>query len=132
VRYVLDTDTCIWLLEERGPVLSRVRATAPDDLAVTTMTEAELRYSARDSRDPAAVLARVEAFLSAPIERLPFDSDAARWYAEVRWALRSRPVGERDLVIASVALAQQATLVTCNRSAFDRVPGLVLEDWSLA
>ncbi len=129
-RYILDTDTVIWMLREREPVWSRVRARSPDEVAVTTMTEAELRYGARNSTNPPAGLARIEAFLSAPIERLPFDSEAARWHAELRWALRSRPIGERDLIIASVAMAQQQTLVSCNQAEFRRVPGLALEDWS--
>src|SRR5215469_10513490 len=115
-RYVLDTDTVIWMLRERDPVLSRVRTRSPDELAVTTMTEAELRYGALNSSNPTAGFARIDAFLSAPIERLPFDSDAARWHAELRWALRSRPIGERDLIIASVAMAQRHILVSCNRA----------------
>ena len=72
----------------------------------------------------------LEAFLSAPIEALPFDSEAARWHAELRWALRARPIGERDLVIASVTMAQQHTLVSGNRAEFSRIPGLAVEDWT--
>jgi tRNA(fMet)-specific endonuclease VapC len=130
VRFILDTDTCIWILRETEPVLSRVRAQSPDDLAVTAMTEAELRYGARNSRDPAAGLARVEALLSAPLETLAFDREAARWYAEIRYALRATPIGERDLVIASVVVATGHTLVTHNSNEFAPVPGLVQVDWT--
>jgi tRNA(fMet)-specific endonuclease VapC len=132
VRYILDTDTCICVLRQREPVFSRVRALSPDDLAVTAMTEAELRYGARNSSNPIAGMARVETFLSAPIESLPFDSDAARWHAELRYALRPTPIGERDLVIASVAVANGHTFVTRNTAEFARVPGLVCQDWTTA
>jgi tRNA(fMet)-specific endonuclease VapC len=137
VRYILDTDTCIWALREKEPVFSRVRSFSPDELAVTAMTEAELRYGALNSRDPASGLARVEMFLSAPIESLPFDSDAASWHAELRLALRHGPIGERDLVIASVVMASaeggaESTFVTRNRAEFTRVPGLLCEDWTEA
>ncbi len=130
MRYILDTDICIRVLREKEPVVTRVRALSPDDLAVTAMTEAELRYGARNSRDPVAGLARVEAFLSAPIECLPFDRDAARWHAELRYALRGNPIGERDLVIASVAVATGYTFITRNTAEFNRVAGLARADWT--
>lgn len=131
---MLDTESCLWLLQEREPVLSRVRAMAPDDLAISAMTEAELRYGARTSRDPAAGLARIEAFLSAPIELMPFDSDAAGCHDELRWALRSRPIsaGEGALISASIAMARRAVFVTRSRRELEGVPRLVPEDWTIA
>ncbi len=132
MRYLLDTDICIWVLREREPVLSRARRESPADIAIASMTEAELRYGARSSSDPAGGIARVEAFLSAPIEVLPFDSDAARAHAELRYALRSQPIGERDLVIASVAAANGLTLITRNHREFARVPGLATTDWTVS
>ncbi len=71
------------------------------------MTEAELWYGAWRSRDPAGARQSVASFL-APLVRLPFDSEAAERHAELRFALRAQPVGERDLVIASVGMAQGA------------------------
>lgn len=129
MRYVLDTDTVIWVLREKDPVLSRVRSLSPRDLALTSMTEAELRYGALNSRDPDHNLTRVETFLSGPIDSVAFDSEAARIHAELRYALRGRPIGERDLVIASTTLAHGGVLVTANTREFSRVPNLVIEDW---
>ena len=129
MKYVLDTDACIWVLRGRGPVVSRVRAQAAGDVGVTAMTEAELRYGALRSSNPAGDLARVEALLSDPVECLPFDRDAAVWHADLRAALRSHPIGERDLVIASIAMANRCAIVTGNAREFGRVPGLVVEDW---
>ena len=130
MRYLLDTDTCIWLLREREPVLARVRRASPDDLAVATMTEAELRYGALRSSDPARSLLRVEALLFSPVLVLPFDREAARLHGELRLALRAQPIDDRDLVIASVAAARGLTLVTGNGRELARVPGLAVEDWS--
>ena len=65
-----------------------------------------------------------------PFPRLPFDEAAADRHADIRWALRHQPIGERDLAIAAIALAHGATMVTNNRCEFDRVPGLVVEDWT--
>jgi predicted nucleic acid-binding protein len=67
-----------------------------------------------------------------PCESLPFDDLAAEHYARVRRTLEARgtPIGERDLIIASLALAHDLVVVTSNTCEFGRVEGLVLEDWS--
>ena len=45
-------------------------------------------------------------------------------------ALRNQPIGERDLVIASVAMARRLTVVTHHQREFGRVPGLKAIDWT--
>lgn len=130
MRYLLDTDTCIEILRRREPVASRARAQSPEDVAVSAMTEAELRFGALRSGDPKRSLASVDAFLSAPVEIIPFDCDAAAYHAAVRLALLAQPIGERDLVIAATARARDLTLVTRNRRHFERVPELSVEDWT--
>lgn len=129
MRYLLDTDTCIEVLRMREPATSRVRDRSPDDLATSAMTVAELRFGALGSSDVARALAAVEAFLSAPIEIVPFGEDVATHHAEVRLALRGRPIGERDLVIAATARARGFTVVTGNTRHFRRVPDLAVADW---
>ncbi|MDQ3605318.1 MAG: type II toxin-antitoxin system VapC family toxin [Gemmatimonadota bacterium] len=127
--YALDTDTCIQIIRNVGPARSRAQTYSPDELTVTSMTLAELRYGALKSINAAVEMVKVEALLDRFSQPLPFDIDAARRHAELRHALRAQPIGERDLVIASTALAQGATLVTHNVREFGRVPGLTLEDW---
>lgn len=129
MNWLLDTDTCIDALRHRPSILRRLGALSPDDVAVASMTEAELWYGAWRSRDPAAAQQSVASFL-APLNRLPFDSEAAERHAELRFALRAQPIGERDLVIASVATAQGLVLVTHNTREFSRVPGLAVEEWT--
>lgn len=132
MKYVLDTDACVFLLRNREPMVSHVRRASPTDLAVTSMTEAELRYGARKSSRPSHDLAVVQAFLEGLSNRLPFDSEGARWHSELRYAMRSNPIGERDLVIASAAIANGCSIVTSNTREFARVPGLVTENWAIA
>lgn len=126
--YLLDTDTCIWLLRGREPALTRMRATSPADVAVASMTVAELWYGAIRSTDQRA-FSTVQAFLATGVGVLPFDLDAARRHAEIRNATRMQPIGPRDLVIASVAVARGLTVVTSNVREFGRVPGLPHVDW---
>lgn len=130
MRYLLDTDVCIEVLRGRDPTVSRVRRESPDDLAVSAMTVAELRFGALVSTAPERTMAAVEAFLAAPIEVVPFDGEAAGEHARVRRALRHAPIGERDLVIAASACARALVVVTGNRRHFERVPGLAVEDWT--
>lgn len=124
---LLDTDVCVGWLRHRPTVVARLRQLSPADLAVATMTVAELRYGALVSADPTGNLERVEAILQSGIAVLDFDREAANRHADLRLALRHQPVGDRDLVIASTALANGYAVMTGNRREFDRIPGLVVE-----
>lgn len=130
MRFVLDTNTCIYALKLKGRVVERLRDHSPDDLGVTIITVAELWFGAHKSARPAAARREMDGFLE-PFEVLPFDREAAEAYARSRLALErmGRPIGERDLLIASIALARGLAVVTHNVSEFGRVPGLKTEDW---
>lgn len=130
--YILDTDTCIYLLNRRYPeVERRLRRARPRDLATTTISVAELRFGALNSARPEENLARAE-ILFAPLIHLPFDDDAAAHFARIRHDLKVRggPIGVMDLLIASIARAAHGILVTNNVREFERVPGLKVENWS--
>jgi tRNA(fMet)-specific endonuclease VapC len=126
--YLLDTDVCVWMLRGRKPVVSTVRAHSPEDLAISSMTEAELWYGALKGGREADVMTTTE-FIEELGTVIPFGSVAARIHARLRLELRKMPISPSDLVIASTALAHQRTLVTGNVREFSRVPGLVLENW---
>jgi tRNA(fMet)-specific endonuclease VapC len=59
---------------------------------------------------------------------LPFDEAAARMFHELT-AMKLR-MGTQDMLIASIVLANEMTLLTRNLRDFEKVPGLALEDWS--
>ena len=130
MRYVFDTNTCIYALTLRGRVVERMREHPPSDLAVTTVTQAELWFGALKSVRRAAVRREVDAFLE-PFEVLPFDREAAEAYAAARFELEraGRPISERDLLIASISLSRALTVVTHNVGEFGRIPGLKIDDW---
>lgn len=130
MKYVLDTNTCIYALKLQGRVAERLREHSPDDVGATIITVAELWFGARKSARPETTRREIDAFLG-PLGVLPFDRAAAEAYARLRFDLErtGRPIGERDLLIASIALARGLTVVTHNVSEFGRVPGLKTEDW---
>ena len=131
MKYVLDTNICVYALKRRDAVVDRLQKHSPDDLAVSIITVAELWFGARKSKRPESNRRSIDAFLK-PFEVLPFDRAAAEAYAELRLGLEraGRPIGERDLQIASIAVARRLTVVTHNLSEFARIPGLKVEDWA--
>jgi tRNA(fMet)-specific endonuclease VapC len=132
VKYLLDTNICVFVIRGKSPlVLQRFRQQLPDDLGVSTITLAELRYGAEKSNDPVRNHAALNSFL-APMQILTFDAECADYYGKVRSDLERRgvPIGPLDTMIAAQSLRLNVPLVTNNTGEFSRVPGLKLEDWS--
>jgi len=126
---VFDSDTCIGILRGRKEVLER-RALEVDEVTTTWVTASELFYGAAKSAKPDANAALVIRFLNT-LPVLAPDLASARLFGEVkaRLATAGQIVADADLFIASLALSRGATLVTGNRKHYERIPGLVLEDW---
>jgi len=131
LTYLLDTDICIEALRRRSqPLLQRLRAQSPLDVAVSVLTEAELRFGALNSASVARNEAAVEAFLY-PFTILPFGRDSVSTYARLRLQLErgGTRIGALDQLIAAQAVSQRLIVVTNNLREFRRVPGLRVENW---
>ena len=130
MRFLLDTNSCVYALKRRGNVIDRLARHSPADIAVSVVTLAELWFGAAKSQKPDLNRRHADAFC-APFEVLAFDREAAEAYARIRWELErtGRPIGERDMLIASIALARGLVVVTHNVSEFARIPELTTEDW---
>jgi len=132
--YLLDTNVCIHLLNERHPViLQHLRQHSPADIALCSVVRAELLYGARRSHRAEANLQRLRAFF-APLQSLPFDDDCAEHYGQIHADLmaQGKPIGANDTLIAAIARAHDATLITHNTREFSRVAGLRVTDWQTA
>jgi tRNA(fMet)-specific endonuclease VapC len=101
----------------------------PEQLVISTVTIAELWYGVARSDDPDRRRGLWSRLL-APFEVLAFDRAAAEVHGGLCFALRHHPIGERDLLIAAIALAHDLAVVTANTREFRRVPGLRVEDWA--
>lgn len=131
VRYLLDSDICIFAMKRRPPALLRRLDQRAATSAISVVAYGELAFgelvSARRTEAAAHLTALLETLqvLSLPLE-------AARRYAQVRAELRrsGQPIRSNDLWIAAHALAQGLTLVTNNEREFRRVPGLRVENWA--
>lgn len=129
--YLLDTNVCIHLLNEKHPmILQRFRRQTPADIALCSVVKAELLYGARRSQRVEANLQLLKAFF-APLQSLPFDDDCAEHYGQIHADLldQGKPIGPNDTLIAAIARAHDVALVTHNTAEFGRVPGLRMEDW---
>ena len=131
IRYLLDTNIASYVIKGNIPAVRRRIVQVPmAQLAISAVTEGELRYGA--ARRPGAPRLRtiVDEFLLR-MTILPWDSEAAQHYGQVRAALQREglPMGNLDMMIAAHALALGAVLVT-NDQAFTRIKELNLEDWT--
>ena len=132
MRYMLDTNIVAYAKNNRPEVVfERMSRFGPEDLCVSAITLAELEYGVFNSSNPERNQLALTLFL-ANIEVVPFDDDAAVEYGRIRADLKRKgtPIGANDLLIAAHAKALGMTLVTNNTREFERVEGLMLEDWA--
>jgi tRNA(fMet)-specific endonuclease VapC len=131
MKFMLDTDTCIYALKQERVVLERLLSQSRADIAVSVITEAELRTGAAKSSAAAKTARLIENFLR-PLAIVEFTSGDAATYAQIRAGLerRGRPIGPLDTLIAAQAVARKLTLVSNNEKEFGRVPGLAIENWA--
>jgi tRNA(fMet)-specific endonuclease VapC len=130
LAWMLDTNTLSALIKNpRGALVERMAVLDTDTLCTSIVVACELRYGAQ-RRGSAVIHAKVEELLS-NLTVLGLDGKADRHYADIRCALEKAgtPIGSHDLFIAAHARSQGLTLVTHNLREFQRVPGLLVEDW---
>ena len=130
IRYLLDTNICIYVINARPPaVLARFMAHEIDGLGISAITASELYWGVFKS---GSIRNRttLEKFLS-PLSVLDYDLADAQHYGELRAFLEKQgtPIGPLDQQIAAHALALGITLVSNNVREFEKVPGLRLENW---
>ncbi len=131
--YLLDSNICIHLLNERHPNIERkFMSCSPSDIALCSIVKAELLYGARHSQRVDANLQRLKLFFH-PLMSVSFDDRCAEEYGQIRATLTAAGniIGPNDLLIAAIARAYDATLVTHNTKEFGRITGLRMEDWEI-
>jgi len=134
MNYLLDTDICIYIINKKPPaVLKRVQSKQPGQIAISTITMAELEYGVVRSRYADRNRIALLEFLL-PFAILDFDQAAAAEYGRIRSLLESqgRPIGPMDLLLAAQAKSHNLILVTNNEKEFTRIDGLRIENWTKA
>jgi tRNA(fMet)-specific endonuclease VapC len=124
MQYLLDTNACIDVM------LNHMSAVAPGDCVISTITSYELYTGIAKCAAPDKEQIKVNLLLQMVIE-LPFDRAAAREAGRIRGRLESqgRMIGPYDILLAAQALVAGLILVTANIDEFQRVSGLMVENW---
>jgi tRNA(fMet)-specific endonuclease VapC len=129
--YVLDTNTCIYFLNGTSSrIRDQIAFRKPSELAITSITAAELYHGAYHSKQITKNLEVLQKFF-ADLQILPFHRKAAREFGRLKERLRKKGklIGVFDLMIAAIVHREDVTLVTHNTGEFTRIEGLLLEDW---
>lgn len=132
LRYMLDTNICIYAIKGRPEILAQRFNDLADQICISTITLGELFYGAENSGRRAQNLRVVEQFASR-LDVRPFTDAAAAHYGQMRAALRrtGRPAGIHDMLIGAHARSEGLILVTNNTREFEPMPGLQLENWAV-
>jgi tRNA(fMet)-specific endonuclease VapC len=131
MKYLLDTNVCIrYLNGQSDKIRQKLIMKNPEEIVLCSVVKAELIYGAEKSGNPTRNLQRLSLFVK-PFISLPFDDKAAEIYGQIRNRLEQAgtPIGPNDLMIASIAIANNVILVTHNTTEFGRVDNLHIEDW---
>jgi len=136
--HLLDTDTLTHLHAGHSRVIKHLQEVTDPDIGTTIITKIELlrgRFdfvlkaaTGNELRRAQQLLTRTEELL-AQIMVVSLDEQAAVRFDQLRTVKSLRKIGRADLLIASIALANGATLVTRNLRHFKQVPGLMVANW---
>lgn len=132
MKYLLDTNICIYLIRQQpASVIREMAKQQIGDVAISSVTVAELQYGVAKSAQIERNRAALEQFL-APLVIADFDASAAMVYGVTRAFLERHgtPIGSLDTLIAAHALSLDVALVTNNEREFNRLPDLRVVNWA--
>src|SRR3989338_547797 len=131
MKYVLDTDILIYFLKGHERVVEKISVIAQSDLSTTIINQTELLYGAFNSTQKEQNLKKIQDFLK-EIRVLEFSPAASMHFAKHKAHLKKQGnlLAYMDLMIASIALANDGILVTNNVKHFDKIKELKFENWA--
>ena len=132
MMYMLDTNVCIYAINKK-PVLYIEKFKKLKQhyiIIISSIVLSELQYGVSNSNHKEQNQINLDNFLS-KLEIISYCANSALYYGELRADLKAKVIiiGGNDLLIASHALCENATLITHSCSKFKRVPGLLIENW---
>ncbi|MBC1190545.1 MULTISPECIES: type II toxin-antitoxin system VapC family toxin [Microcystis] len=138
MMYLLDTDTLTHLHSGNTNVINRLENLQDEEVAITIVTKLEIlrgridyllkAFSGSDLLKAQELFSRSETLLN-QLPVILIDPNAANQFDRLQDISKFRKIGRSDLLIASIALANQARLVTRNLRHFRQIPHLFLENW---
>lgn len=136
MNYLLDTNVCIALIngssaKVRSRFIQAVHRHA--ELTTSLIVAHELWYGVAKSQQVARNANALTVFLSREVTLLDYSEQDAQAAGEIRAELerQGQRIGEYDTLIAGQAFSRNLVLVTANTREFERVKGLIVEDWTI-
>lgn len=133
MKFMLDTNTCIYLINKKSPkIFVHFKRCTVGEIGISSITLAKLEYGVSKSQHAHQNKLALREFIL-PLEISFFDNKAAEVYGEIRSYLEKagKPIGAMDTLIAAHALNLDVTLVTNNVSEFRRIKNLKITDWTI-
>ena len=130
LKYMLDTNIVIYTMKNRPKKVKLLFNQHVDQMCISSVTFGEQVYGAEKSQQTERNLADINGLLSR-MELLNFDQNAATHFGQLKSGLEKTGniIGPYDLMIAGHARSQGLILVSNNCREFERIPGLMLENW---
>jgi len=131
VKYLVDTNICIYIIKKKPEVvIKRFTKMKPDSIGISVITLSELLYGVSKSSKPDENIIALEQFIL-PLSVVNFTKEDAISYGKLRAKLEMNGnlIGAMDMLIASQALSRGLILVTNNEREFIKIEGLSIENW---
>ncbi len=129
-KYLLDTNICIYYIKGKFGLKEKFRIVKKENLFISEITLAELKFGVRNSESPKKNQATLEDFLTG-VQIIPI-FNALDLYAEEKARLRKtgQTIDDFDLLIGVSSVANGMLLVTNNESHFERITNIEIENWT--
>lgn len=132
MKYLLDTNICIYIINEKPKkVLKKFEQYPVHEFGIPSITHAELQYGVEKSKNKNTNQDALHEFLL-PLTILPFHGEKlVTFYGEIRASLESKgkTIGPLDMLSAAHALSLDLTIISNNIKEFSRIPNLKCENW---
>lgn len=130
MKYMLDTNTCIFIIKQDVNILSHLKNIDFREICISSITVAELEYGVAKSEYIEKNKKALKDFI-ANFHVISFNENSANEYGKIRAYLEKNgnKIGAMDMLIAAHAKSESLILVTNNTKEFNRVHGLQIEDW---
>ena len=130
MKYLLDTNICIYIMNKRpAKVINKFKQREVGAIGLSSITVSELQYGVAKSNQREQNRQRLNEFIT-PLEILTYDELAAEAYGNIRIQLEKSGIGPLDTLIAAHALSRNLILVTNNEAEFKRVVNLKVVNWA--
>jgi len=130
LKYLLDTNICIYLINGNAELISKIRAIGLSSIRICNATLSELYFGAYRSQHVDLNTVNILNF-KRNLTIYSDSVDSAQQFGRIKSVLKSKGsiIEDFDIVIASIAIANNCVLVTNNVKHFKRIEELSVENW---